>query len=331
MVDGRPGPADAGERPLPADRPAVVTVGTFDGVHRGHRAVLRALSERAAAHRARGVLVTFRPHPLRIVRPADAPPLLTTLEEKKEALAAVGVEYALFLSFTPALARYSPRQFVERILLRRLGMAELVVGYDHGLGRGRSGDIPTLRALGRELGFEVHVVEAVEVRGAPVSSTRIRDVLRAGDVDTAAAALGRPYGFRGRVVPGDGRGRALGFPTANLRIDHPRKLLPREGVYAVRTRVRQLHDGAPRPLGAYIGALHLGPRPTFPDAAPAVEVHLLDFDGAELYGTEIEVDLLARLRDIEAFDSTDALVAAMRRDVAAARAVLADAAVDGNR
>lgn len=333
MTDGARAAADAGESPLPMDgRGAAVTVGTFDGVHRGHHAVLRRLRERAGARDARGVLVTFRPHPLRVVRPEEAPPLLTTLAEKKEALAATGPEYALFLPFTAALARLSPREFVERILLRRLRMVDLVVGHDHGLGRGRSGGVDTLRRLGRELGFDVDVVEAVDVGEAPVSSTRIREALRAGDVVGAAAALGRPYAFRGRVVRGDGRGRALGFPTANLRIGDPRKLLPREGVYAVRAHVRRrAADGHLRPASRFAGALHLGPRPTFPDAAPTAEVHLLDFDGAELYGAEIEVELCARLRGIEAFDSADALVAAMRRDVAAVRARLrdADAAANG--
>ncbi|MFW6201122.1 MAG: bifunctional riboflavin kinase/FAD synthetase, partial [Gemmatimonadota bacterium] len=321
--------ADAGVL-LPSPPPgAVVTVGTFDGVHRGHRAVLAALRERVDARDARGVLVTFRPHPLQVVRPEDAPPLLTTRYEKTAALAAAGVDYALVLPFTPALARYSARDFVQRILLRRLGMVELVVGYDHGLGRGRAGDTETLRALGRELGFDVRVVDAVDLGDAPISSTRIRNLIAAGDVVAAAEALGRPYGLGGRVVRGDGRGLALGFPTANLEVADAAKLLPAPGVYAVRARLRRYPDrdaATPlRPGDELPGAMHIGPRPTFRGASPAVEVHLIDYAGAPLYGTELDVDFCARLRDVEAFDSTDALVAAMRRDVRVARARLASA------
>jgi riboflavin kinase/FMN adenylyltransferase len=292
----------------------VVTVGTFDGVHRGHWAVLQEIRRRAQASGRRSVLVTFHPHPLRIVRPEAAPELLTTPVEKKEILAESGLDYAVFLPFSPALSRYSPRRFVEEVLLGRLGVQELVIGYDHGFGRGRSGDADTLSEIGRELGFAVDVVDPVVADGDAVSSTRIRAAVRAGDMGAAARGLGRPYGVRGLVVRGDGRGRTLGFPTANLVVPGGDKLIPPEGIYAVRGVLR---------AGTYKGALHLGPRPTFRGSPPTIELHLMDFDG-DLYGEEVRVDFVRRLRAIQPFSTVEALVAQMSRDVSLARRVLED-------
>ena len=257
--------------------------------------------------------MTFHPHPLRVVRPQTAPPLLTTPAEKRDLLAETGVEYAVFLPFTPAMARLTPRRFVEDILIGRLQLAHLVVGYDHGFGRDRSGSIETLRELGAELGFPVDVVAAVELDGAVVSSTRIRRALQEGDVLAAAAALGRPYSLRGTVVRGDGRGRSLGFPTANIDVGEPDKLLPLEGIYAVRAALRH---------GYVDGVLHLGPRPTFPGATPTIELHLFDFN-QDLYGQEVQVEFCARVREIRAFGSVAELVDAMRADREAARRLLA--------
>ncbi|HUH12014.1 MAG TPA: bifunctional riboflavin kinase/FAD synthetase [Longimicrobiales bacterium] len=292
----------------------VVTVGTFDGVHRGHWEVLREVRRRADRTGRRSVLVTFDPHPLRIVRPAAAPPLLTTPVEKKEILAESGLDYAVFLSFTPALSRYSPRRFVEEVLISRLCLEHLVIGYDHGFGRGRSGDVDTLRSIGAELGFEVDVVEAVGAEGAAVSSSAIRGALQVGDVQMAAGGLGRPYSLRGPVVRGDGRGRQLGFPTANVHVEGADKLLPLEGVYAVRGVLRG---------GAVDGVLHLGPRPTFRGSPPSVELHLFDFD-ADIYGEEIRIDFVARIRPIHRFATAAELVEAIRGDCEEARALLAE-------
>lgn len=301
---------------------AVVTVGTFDGVHRGHWAVLQETRRHAQADGRRSVLATFHPHPLRIVRPAAAPALLTTPEEKEEILAESGLDYAVFLPFTPSLMHYPPERFVEEILIGRLQMRRLVIGYDHGFGRGRSGDIDTLREIGARLGFDVHVVDAVQMNTHPISSTRIRAALLEGDVAAAAAGLGRPYSLRAPVVRGDGRGRSLGFATANLRPARPDKLLPREGIYAVRTVLpgRRRPDGAPLD-----GVLHLGPRPTFQGAAPAIELHLFDFD-EDLYGEELRVEFCGWIREIHHFSSIPGLIDAVRADVAAARALLASGA-----
>lgn len=294
--------------PVTAEGTAV-TVGTFDGVHRGHWAVIRALKRRARRRGARSVLLTFEPHPLRVVRPDAAPSLLTTAAEKKQLLAESGLDCAVFFRFTSEIARYSPRRFVEEILVDHLQLTELVVGYDHGLGRGRSGDVETLRGLGDEIGFAVHVVPAVAWAGSPVSSTRIRDALLDGAVGDAAEGLGRPYSAEGVVIRGEGRGRALGVPTANIRVGRVNKLLPRPGVYAVQAILGGEHGPRPRP-----GVLHLGPRPTFQGAAPSLEVHLLDFDG-ELYGTSVRVEFCERLRGVISFDSADALVEQIGRDI----------------
>ncbi|MFQ5537488.1 MAG: bifunctional riboflavin kinase/FAD synthetase [Gemmatimonadota bacterium] len=297
---------------IPTDRGTVVTVGTFDGVHRGHWTVLQEIRARARATDRRSVLVTFDPHPLRIVRPEVAPKLLTTPTEKKEILAESGLDYAVFITFTEALSRYEPRRFVEEVLVSRMNVAELVIGYDHGFGRDRSGDADSLKEMGRELGFTVDVVPPVETGIGPVSSSRIRQAVERGDLSEARNCLGRPYALRGIVVRGDGRGRHLGFPTANLRVPHADKLIPPPGIYAVRGVLR---------FGTFPGALHLGPRPTFQGSPPTIELHLLDFDG-NLYGEEVRVDFVHRIRDVRPFASVAALVEQMREDVVAARAAL---------
>lgn len=311
-------PEVGGLRVLPDDgRGAIVTVGTFDGVHRGHQAVLEEIRVRAGDTGRRAVLLTFHPHPLRIVRPEAAPRLLTTPVEKKEILAETGLDYAVFLRFTQELSQYSPRRFVKEILVGRLGVNELVIGYDHGFGRGRSGDVDTLRSIGRELGFAVDVVPPVDVGGEPVSSSRIRAAVAQGRLDLATEGLGRPYSLRGFVVRGDGRGRTLGFPTANLSTGSSDKLLPPAGIYAVRGVLR---------AGVFSGALHLGPRPTFEGSPPSIELHLIDFSG-EIYGEDVRVDFLEYLRPVHAFESIEALKRQMGADVERARAVVARAAV----
>lgn len=300
------------------DRKAVVTIGTFDGVHLGHWAVLSEIRRRAEAVGGRSVLVTFHPHPLTIVRPESAPPMLTTPVEKKEILAESGLDYAVFLTFTSMLAAYSPRRFVEEILVDRVNVGELVVGYDHHFGKGREGNVDTLKVLGRELGFAVDVVGAVGAQGDAISSTKIRSALLEGDVETARRGLGRPYSLRGLVVRGDQRGRTLGFPTANLEVrgggggGGGGKLIPSPGIYAVRGTVRS---------GTFDGALHLGPRPTFRGSPPTIELHLLDFE-EDIYGEEVRVDFVKYLREIRPFETSQALVEQMKEDVERAREVL---------
>ncbi len=293
------------------DAGAVVTIGTFDGVHRGHHEVLAEIADRAKGTGRRSVLVTFHPHPLRIVRPDMAPELLTTAAEKKELLAESGLEYVVFIPFTHVLKEYPARRFVEEILIGRVGMKELVIGYDHGFGKDREGTVETMHALGAELGFHVDVVEAVGAADSPISSTRIRRALAAGDVQTAAEGLGRQYSIRGLVIHGAERGRKLGFPTANLQLGDSEKLLPLEGIYAVFGWV-----GGSR----VAGLLHLGPVPTFGGTQPTIELHLLDWAG-DLYGREVRVDFAARLRGILPFASVSELVEQMKKDEFAARAL----------
>ncbi len=290
----------------------VVTVGSFDGVHRGHEAVLREIAGRAQAAGRHSVLVTFDPHPMAVVNPSAAPPLLTTGPERREILAQTALDYAVLLHFDHALAAMPPAEFVERILLDGCGMRELVIGHDHGFGRGRQGDVDLLRRLGTAHGFAVDEVPALAVEGLPVSSTRVRRAVAGGDLALAARLLGRPYFATGVVEQGDGRGRTIGFPTANLGGVPARKLLPPDGVYAVRVEWRGGRAG---------GMMNLGGRPTFQQAGRALEVHLLDFAG-DLYGEWLKVEWVARLRDVQRFPSAEALRAQLGRDRSSARAAL---------
>ncbi len=309
-----------GSRALPRDgRPVVATVGTFDGVHLGHRAVLREIVARARSQGGRSALVTFNPHPLHVVAPTRAPKLLTTPDEKKRLLAETGLDYAVFLAFTPELQQFSPRRFVQEVLLDGLGMTELVIGHDHGFGKGRAGNADVLRQIASKERFALDVVAPVNVAPAetgepPVSSSSIRQALAEGRVTSANQALGRRYSLAGTVVRGHGRGRELGFPTANLCISEPEKLVPAPGIYACWTQV------AGRRL---MGALHVGPRPVFSDAQDTVEVHLLDFDG-HLYGCHVEVELATFLRPVGDFESPAELTVQIAADVARTRRLLHD-------
>jgi riboflavin kinase / FMN adenylyltransferase len=304
--------ADATGLP-PGLRGTVLTVGTFDGVHRGHHLVLARLSARSRETGLASVLVTFSPHPLEIVNPAAAPLLLTAGEEKTEVLVESRLDYAVVLPFTPALAAYNAAQFVDEVLLRRLGMRELLVGYDHGFGRGREGDVEVLRTLGASRGFRVDVVPPVPGRdGRPISSTAIRRNVAGGDLARAADGLGRPYSVSGVVAHGAGRGRLLGFRTLNVAVPSPRKLLPPEGVYAVRVQT---------PTGAFTGMMNLGPRPTFGEQDITLEAHLFDADG-DWYGSRVRVDFIARLRDTKKFSGPNELMQQLARDEQMARVVI---------
>lgn len=309
------GTATLPPRGLPiGDRGAVVTVGSFDGVHRGHQDVLRRLVDRAATVGCPSVVITFEPHPLEVVNPAAAPPRLTLRTEKLEQLAAAGVSYVVVLPFTPELAACEAPTFVREILRERLGMAELLVGHDHGFGRGRLGDIGALQALGAQWGFGVTVLAPVRsAQGVAISSTGIRRAVAGGDLARAAEALGRPYGVAGMVVRGDQRGRTIGYPTLNVPLPTPRKLLPPDGVYAVVVQT---------PAGPCGGMCNLGGRPTVGDGTRLLEAHCFDV-APDLYGAHVRIDFVARLRDIRPFPSLDALRAQLAEDAARARERLA--------
>jgi len=294
-------------------RGSTVTVGSFDGVHLGHEAVLREIARRADAAGRASVLVTFEPHPLEIVNPQAAPPLLTTAAERREILAQLPLDYVLFLRFDRRLAALTPEEFVQRVLLDRCQMRELVIGHDHGFGRGRSGDVETLKHLGAVHGFEVDVVPPVDFGDQHVSSSRVRRAVAGGDLGSAAKMLGRPYTVSGLVGHGDGRGRRLGVPTVNLTEVPSQKLLPPDGIYAVEVEWRGGRTG---------GMMHQGPRPTFADGRRTLEANLFDFEG-DLYGEWVRITWVKRLRDVERFTSAEQLQHQMERDRTDALAALA--------
>jgi len=290
----------------------VATVGMFDGVHRGHQAVLAEIVRRARARGLASLIVTFDPHPLEVVNPPAAPRLLTLPDERRELLAGLGLDRIELLRFTPELARLGPDEFIREVLRARYAMQELVLGYDHGFGRGRTGDVELVRRLAQQDGFAVAVVDAVRDDGQPISSSLIRTAVAHGDLAAAARWLGRRYRLQGVVERGAGRGRTIGIPTINLAPPDPRKLLPPDGVYAVRVGWRR---------GTYGGMMNQGPRPTFGITARALEIHLFDFAG-ELYGETVTVEWVRRLRDVRTFPSRQALVDQIERDAVLARQVL---------
>ena len=298
----------------------VVTIGAYDGVHLGHRSVIRLVRQRAAERGLRSAVVTFDRHPASVVRPESAPRLLTDLEQKLELLDETGIDYCLVITFDEARSRESADDFVQEVLVDCLNAADVVVGEDFHFGHRRAGNVPLLRRLGAELGFEVDGIELVGAGGGPgggdepVSSTRIRRALVAGDLALANRLLGRDYEVRGVVALGDKRGRELGFPTANVSVPGD-ILLPADGIYA---------GWFERPDGTvYPSAISLGRRPTFYVEAHVslLEAHLLDFDG-DLYDEHAKVRFVARLRDEVRFDSVEALVEQIGRDVDQARDLL---------
>lgn len=291
----------------------VITVGTFDGVHRGHRDVVERLVARSRSLKTPSVLVTFEPHPLDIVNPSAAPLLLTTQYEKLEVLAETGIDYVAVLPFTAELAAFSAEDFVEHVLRRRFRLRELLIGYDHGFGRQRAGNVDVLRTLGERDGFRVAVVDPVATPdGYSVSSTFIRRAIAGGDLERASAGLGRLYSVSGPVLRGSQRGRTIGFPTVNLGAPPPRKLLPPEGVYAVRVQT---------PRGPVGGMMNLGPRPTFGDSATSLEAHLFDTSG-DFYGAHVRIDFVRRLRETRKFASAGQLSNQLRHDEREARNAL---------
>jgi riboflavin kinase/FMN adenylyltransferase len=293
---------------------SVVTVGTFDGVHRGHVAIIREVVSRAAARGARSVVVTFDPHPKEVVGTGPVF-LLASLEERLEKFRALGVDLAFVIGFTYEFSRQTSREFFERYIVRGLGVAEVIVGHDHMFGRDREAGFEELRGMGLEAGFTSTAVEAVTVEGKIVSSSAIRRLLGEGDVAEAAKLLGRSYAVRGPVVRGDGRGRTLGVPTANVVPEFARKLIPANGVYVVRART---------PRAEKFGMLNIGVRPTFhgDQGTRTMEAHLFDFEG-DLYGQVIEIEFLQRLRDERKFGSPAELLRQLQTDRSASMALIA--------
>jgi riboflavin kinase/FMN adenylyltransferase len=303
---------DGGSAVPEALRGGTVALGNFDGFHEGHQAVVGRAVERARAEGRPVLVATFDPHPVRHFRP-DAPPFrLTSLDQRERLFAAAGADAMIVFGFGPELAATTAEDFVSERLVRLIGAAGVVTGEDFTFGRGRGGNVEVLKRLGPQHGLSVDAVGPVVEDGEPVSSSRIREALQAGDCATATRLLTRPFAIEGVVEHGDKRGRTLGYPTANLSLGN--YLRPRFGIYAVRGR---LPDG--RIVG---GAANLGIRPTFDPPRELLEPYFFDFDG-ELYGQTIEVELIAFLRPEEKFDSVETLKAQMEADCAEARKVLA--------
>ncbi len=289
---------------------SVITLGNFDGLHLGHQELIRKVIRRAKETGARSIVVTFRPHPLKILAPEKCPPLISIYEEKIKLFEELGVDVLVKIPFTVEFAKMSPEDFVKGILCDMLGAKEIFVGFNYRFGRGREGNIATLKALGERLGFSVREVEQVALSGEVISSTKIRHLLRDGEVEHAARLLGRTYAITGIVVKGDGRGKGLGFPTANIAPKH--SIIPAHGVYAVRLFVRDRF---------YDGIANIGMRPTFNKQDLAIEVHVFDFN-EDLYGEEISLYFVGRIREEKKFRSPDELTRQIRADVQAARVLL---------
>jgi len=310
----------------------VVTIGMYDGVHRGHQKLIGAAVQRAEAMRRPSLLLTFDPHPAEVVRPGSHPAILTSLDRKAELVAELGVDAMCVLPFTPELMRLSPESFTHTVLVEHLHAAQVVIGRNFTYGHRAAGTVDSLVAEGRRFGFAVEGVPLANV-GAPggaadgadpvveevtISSTYIRACVAAGDMDSAAQALGRPHRVDGVVVRGDRRGRDLGYPTANVE-SAPFTAIPADGVYAGYLITRDPRSGASKER--YPAAISVGTNPTFQGSRRTVEAFVLDYDG-DLYGVHVGVEFVRRLRPMAAFPDVGALVAAMDKDVSDTRRVL---------
>ncbi len=290
---------------------SILTLGNFDGLHIGHQELVRMIISRAKEVGALSMVVTFRPHPLKILAPEKCPPLISIYEEKIRLFEKLGIDVLVKIPFTMEFSTMSPEDFVRDILCGTLGASEIFVGYNYRFGKGREGDIRKLRSLGEKYGFTVREVAQIAVDGEVISSTRIRTLIKNGDVGHAAKLLGRAYAIAGIVVRGDGRGKGLGFPTANIAPKH--SLVPPDGVYAVRLVVREK---------VYDGIANIGMRPTFSKKTVAIEVNVFNFN-EDIYGEDISLYFIKKIRDEKKFRSAGALVTQIRSDIEVAREILA--------
>lgn len=296
------------------DENTVLTVGTFDGVHAGHRVLINTVLQKAKEYNSRSVIVTFDPHPRDIINPGSAGiKLLSTLPERRELLGDMGIDEMVVIPFDRDFSLLTSQEFVKDIIWEKIGVKSFVIGYDHQFGKDREGSIDTVRELGKKLGFDAHVVSRQEVGQKTVSSTTIRNALqKEGDVKLAATFLERFYILNGTVIHGDKRGKQLGYPTANIQPDNPKKITPKKGVYAVWVRV----DGDYHPA-----MMNIGNRPTFEGDQLTLEVHIFSFN-SEIYGKEIQIQFVDHIRDEQSFDGIEELKKQLKNDETTARDIL---------
>ncbi|NOY77563.1 MAG: bifunctional riboflavin kinase/FAD synthetase [Calditrichaeota bacterium] len=295
---------------IPKKEFPIITIGTFDGIHLGHQKLISHVLEKKKRFKGTAFLVTFEPHPQLVLNTRNQPiSILTTLEEKLEIVQKFPIDGVIVIPFTKELSELSGSLFIKEILIKKIGFKDIVIGYDHAFGKKRSGNVETLRKMSSEFGFRVNVVDPVSLNGEVVKSTTIRNALRDGDISKATAFLGRPYQITGKVSRGKGRGRESLFPTANLEINHPHKLIPRNGVYIAEAVL----EGKSFPAIANIGN-----RPTFGEKDLAIEVHLFNFD-EDIYDLPMKLLLLSRIRGERKFHSIEALKKQIHRDIEIAK------------
>lgn len=295
------------------DENSVITLGTFDGLHLGHQQIVNTVIKKSMKSGGRSFLLTFNPHPRKVIPGRNDVKILNTLDEKTEILEKLGLENLFIINFTSEFSRQSPEDFVKKYLIDGIGLNEVVIGYDHHFGKGRDGNFELLQQMGSKFNFHVTIVPEYSVEGETVSSTKIRNALIAGDVVKAAKMLGRNYSFKGVIVRGDGRGKKLGFPTANIAVDDQDKLLPASGIYAAECTVNN---------EKHYGLLSLGSRPTFhTDGDVVPEFYIFDFEG-DIYDKIMQVNLIEKIRDQEKFDSVDKLIIRMKKDEETGKEIL---------
>jgi riboflavin kinase/FMN adenylyltransferase len=298
-------------------RESIVTVGVFDGLHIGHQVVIQQVLTQSEKFNLASLVLTFDPPPLAFLAPERCPPALTTLSKKIEILDQLGVDGVVFARFDAYLQQMSPDAFVQQVLLQRLHAKQVIIGYDWQFGKGRSGNAEALRQLGDQYQFSVMIVGPVQLHGMPVHSTRVREAIAGGNLNLVSDLLGRRYSIMGEIVQGDGRGRQIGFPTAN--IDAGNQMLPPSGVYAIQVKLegRMLN-----------GVMNMGTRPTFDGEEFQIETHLFDFEQM-VYGKKMEIFFIEKIRDERRFPNPEILVNQIKQDVATAKAIL-NQMKDGN-
>ncbi|NWG29239.1 MAG: bifunctional riboflavin kinase/FAD synthetase [Ignavibacteriaceae bacterium] len=287
------------------DEKSIITLGTFDGLHLGHQQIVDKVIQKSRNTGGRSFLITFDPHPRKIIPGRNDVRLLSTLDEKIMILEQMNLDNLFVINFTPEFSRQSPEEFVEKYLVAGIGLKEIIIGYDHHFGKGRDGNYYILQELGRKFNFAVTLIPEFSVDGEIVSSTKIRNSLLAGDVVKAGKMLGRPYSFTGKIVRGDGRGKKLGFPTANISVDNQDKLIPANGIYAAECIVDN---------EKHFGLLSIGSRPTFhKDGNIVPEFYIFDFN-KDIYERIMQVNMVEKIRDEEKFNSVDELIIQMKKD-----------------